>query len=233
MALAQEKNAWRNQPSTPCPYLPGVLVSLSLVLIVFIAFSPTLDNDFVNWDDEVNIVNNPHLHGRGLVQLKWAWTTFRLAVYQPLAWMLFSAQSLFWKLDPWGYHLTSILLHAANAVVLYLLTLTLLVRCRPGAWRHNPSSCVMSAGVATALFMVHPMRVEAVAWVSCQPYLPCAFFSMLAVLAYLHAFPSDLQPRQCWLAAALVLFLQPCYFMRLPSVSRSFFSFWTFIRCGV
>ncbi len=114
-----------------------------------------------------------------------------LGVYQPLAWMLFETQYVFWQLDPRGYHLTSLLLHVANAVVLYVLTVALLVRCRPIPASRTPWTCSLSAGLATALFAVHPLRVEAVAWASCQPYLPCILFSMLAVLAYLRAFPTD------------------------------------------
>ena len=74
-----------------------------------------------------------------------------------------------------GYHLTSLLLQVANAVVLYVLTVALLVRCRTDSCLESPWTCSLSAGLATALFAVHPLRVEAVAWASCQPYPPCAF----------------------------------------------------------
>ncbi len=139
--------------------------------------------------------------------MKWAWSTFWLGVYQPLAWLLFEAQYVFWKLDPRGYHLTSLLLHAANAVVLYVLTVTLLVRCRTDSLLKSPWTCSLGAGLATALFAVHPLRVEAVAWASCQPYLPCALFSMLAVLAYLRAFRTGSSPRWGWLVGSFVLFV--------------------------
>ena len=55
--------------------------------------------------------------------------------------------------------------------------------------------------------MVHPLRVEVVAWVSCQPYLPCILFSMLSVLAYLRAFPTDSSPRWGWLVGSLLLYV--------------------------
>ena len=145
--------------------------------------------------------------GWGAAQVKWAWSTFWLGVYQPLAWLLFEVQYVFWKLDPHGYHLTSLILHAANAVVLYVLTVTLLVRCQTDLWLKSPWTCSLGAGLATALFAVHPLRVEAVAWASCQPYLPCALFSMLAVLAYLRAFEMGSSPRWGWLVASFVLFV--------------------------
>ncbi len=70
----------------------------------------------------------------------------------------------------------------------------------------------LGAGLATALFAVHPLRVEAVAWASCQPYLPCALFFMLAVLAYLRAFPMDSSPRRGWLVGSFVLFVAALLF---------------------
>ena len=71
----------------------------------------------------------------------------------------------------------------------------------------NPWTCSMAAGLATVLFMVHPLRVEAVAWATCQSYLWCALFSMLAVLAYLRAFEIETFPWWGWLIASFVLFV--------------------------
>jgi protein O-mannosyl-transferase len=195
------------------PYLEGRfdlrtwLVAVPLVLLVMAAFVPALDNEFVNWDDDKNFLENPHYRGLGSAQWKWAWSTFWLGVYQPLGWLLFELQYVFWKLDPRGYHLTSVILHATNAVVLYVLAVTLLVRSRPDLLHKSPWACSVGAGLATALFAVHPLRVEAVAWASCQPYLPCALFSMLAVLAYLAAFAIDSSPRWIWVVSSFVLFV--------------------------
>jgi protein O-mannosyl-transferase len=198
------------------------LVAIPLALIAIAAFIPALDNGFVDWDDTENLVDNPYYRGLGMVQLEWAWSTFWVGVYQPLAWSLFGAQYVFWKLDPRGYHLTSLFFHAANAVVLYILTVTLLVRCRPDSFQKSPWACALGAGLATALFAVHPMRVEVVAWASCQPYLPCALFAMLAVLAYLRAFPMDSARQRNWLAGSFMLFVAALLFkaaaVTLPAV---------------
>ncbi len=149
--------------------------------------------------------------------MRWAWTTFWVGAYQPLAWILFETQYVFCQLDPRGYHLTSLLFQVANAVVLYVLTVALLVRCQPGRAIESPWTCSLSAGLATALFAVHPLRVEPVAWVSGQPYLPCILFSMLSVLAYLHAFPTSSSPRWGWLAGSFVLFVAALLFHALPA----------------
>jgi protein O-mannosyl-transferase len=183
------------------------LVAIPLAIFVVSAFLPALDNGFVNWDDDKNLLDNPFFRGLGANQVKWACTTFWLGVYQPLAWLLFEAQYVFCTLDPRGYHLTSIILHAVNTVVLYVLTVTLLSRCQTDLCQKRPWTCFLGAGLATALFAVHPLRVEAVAWASCQPYLPCALFSMLAVLAYLRAFEMGSNPQGAWLVAAFVLFV--------------------------
>jgi Flp pilus assembly protein TadD len=181
-------------------------VAIPLILLVIAAFAPVLGNGFVDWDDDVNYIDNPFYRGLGWAQVSWAWSTFLLGVYQPLAWIVLEAQYVAWQLDPWGYHLTSILLHAANAVVLYVLTAELLLRCRPRLDEEGRRACFLSAGLATGLFAVHPLRTEAVAWASCQPYLPCALFYMLAVLAYLRAFPENAPPSRGWLVRSFLLF---------------------------
>jgi tetratricopeptide (TPR) repeat protein len=183
------------------------LMVIPLTLAVVAAFAPVLNNGFVDWDDKSNFVDNPHYRGLGLIQLGWAWTTFWLGVYQPLAWSLFGAEYLAWKLDPYGYHLTSLILHAVNTVVLYFLTMTVLIRCQTDVSARSPWPCALGSALATALYAVHPLRVEVVAWASCQPYLPCALFSMLAVLAYFRAVPIDAVARRRWQAVSLAMFV--------------------------
>jgi protein O-mannosyl-transferase len=201
------QNSRRSRQPLPGWDLRTWLVAVPLILIVIAAFIPALDNGFVNWDDDKNFLENPYYRGLGGAQWKWAWSTFWLGVYQPLAWLLFEVQYVSWKLHPRGYHLTSVILHATNAVVLYVLAVTLLVRSRPDLLLKSPWACSLGAGLATALFAVHPLRVEAVAWASCQPYLPCALFSMLAVLAYLRGFGMGTSPEWGWLVGSFVLFV--------------------------
>ncbi len=202
--------------SLPAWGRPTWLAAIPLALIVSYAFIPTLDNGFVPWDDYENFLENRNFRGLGAAQVKWAWSTFLIGVYQPLAWMLFEAQYVFRQLDPRAYHFTSLLFHVANAVVLYVLTVALLVRCRADSCLESPWTCSLSAGLATALFAVHPLRVEAVAWVSSQPYLPCALFSMLSVLAYLRAFRSGSSPRWAWLVVSCLLFVAALLFKGVP-----------------
>ncbi len=198
------------------------LVVVPLALVVIYAFAPVLDNGFVNWDDTVNFLYNPYFRGLGTAQLRWAWTTFWTGTYRPLAWMLFETEYVFCKLDPRGYHLTSLLLQVATAVVLYIFTMVLLVRCGNDSRLENRWPMSLSAGLATALFMAHPLRVEVVAWATVQSYMLCALFSMLAVLAYLHAFGTTTARRWSWLVGSFLLFVTALLFhavaVSLPAV---------------
>jgi tetratricopeptide (TPR) repeat protein len=185
----------------------AAMMTTLLVVVVVVAFFPCLRNDFVAWDDDINFLNNPFYRGLGWSQIRWHWTSFQAAVYQPLAWMLLGAEYILFGLAPWGYHLTSLILYALNTALLFVLTLALLIRGRPDSSKQPPGALVLAAGLSVALFAVHPLRTEVVAWASCQPYLPCAFFLVLTVLAYLQAFPDGAAPRWGWLAAAFGLFV--------------------------
>jgi len=174
---------------------------LLLILVTLSAFLPILDNDFVAWDDDKNLVTNPSYRGLGLSNLCWACTTFHLGVYQPLAWMLLGLEYTVCGMNPRGYHLTSLILHMAVGVSLYLLTVRLLARSRPESAAREIK---LASWLASALFLVHPLRVEVVAWVSCQGYLPCAWFAILAVLAYERSRPTGLpEPGGYFLTALL------------------------------
>jgi protein O-mannosyl-transferase len=207
--ISDDSQATRNLVAgSPAPWLRRlgpVVTVLVLVALTLIAFAPALDNGFLNWDDDDNFLLNQHFRGLGWAQVAWAWTTFHMGAYQPLGWMLLSAESRAWGLDPRGYHAVGVLFHAANTAALFALTLALLrhVGIDRGEGRN---AC---AALAVALWAVHPLRVEAVAWVSSQTYLPCALFSILAVLAYLRACDqgSGSRPRARWMIASWGLFL--------------------------
>src|SRR2546425_3295138 len=90
------------------------LVPLLVALVTVTAFLPALQNQFVNWDDDKNFLDNPHYRGLGWSQLRWMLTTFHMGHYMPLTWMTLGLDYLLWGMNPVGYHLTSLLLHATN-----------------------------------------------------------------------------------------------------------------------
>ncbi len=182
-------------------------LALILGFLGFLAFVPTLGNDFVAWDDPDNFIDNIGFRGVGWRNLYWAWTTMIIGVYQPIAWMIFEVEYLFTGLKPYGYHLASALMHALNTMVLFYLTLALIDRCQPGLAREHPKQLWLFSALSVALFALHPMRTEVVAWASAQPYLPCAFFAMLSVLAYLKANPpGESAIRSRWLLITFLLY---------------------------
>src|SRR5262245_28338852 len=130
-----------------------LLVTLLLGGVTLAVYAPALGNDFANYDDPAYVVNNPHvrggLSGAGVV---WAFTTTDCANWHPLTVLSLQLDTQLLGEGPWGYHLTNLLLHAANAILLFRV----LDRLTGRLWR--------SAAVA-ALFALHPLHVESVAWV--------------------------------------------------------------------
>jgi Flp pilus assembly protein TadD len=159
-------------------------IPAAVAVLTFLAFLPTLDNGFVEWDDGHNFLNNESYRGLGWTHLKWMFTAFHMGHYVPLTWITFGADYLLWGLDPLGYHLTSLVLHVANAVVFYLVARRLLGAAVPGA-NDRPLQLRVSAALAALVFSLHPLRVESVAWATERRDVLSGLFYLLAVLVYL------------------------------------------------
>jgi hypothetical protein len=197
-------------------------VAAALAALAVIVFLPAVRNGFVDLDDDHNFIENPYFRGFGLQHIAWAWTTFRLGVYQPLSWMLLEAEYSVWDLGPRGYHAASLVLHTLNTTLLDALVLAVLHRAVPDLGPRDRATLHIAAAVAVALFAVHPLRTEVVVWVSCQPYLPCAFFMMLSVMAYLRSGGDGRPGGRRWLAAsyalALAALLSKAVAIMLPAI---------------
>lgn len=151
---------------------PRLLAPALLTAAVLAAFWPALGNDFVNFDDPKYVTENqPVQHGFDAASLRWAWTTDHLATWHPVTWM---SHMLDWQLfgpAPAGHHATSVLLHTVNTLLLFLL----LERTTGAVWR---------SALVAALFGVHPLRVESVAWVAERKDVLSTLFWFLTMLAY-------------------------------------------------
>ena len=180
----------------------GTLIALLCVLVT-VPFVPILAGGFVNWDDRLNFVSNPEYRGLGWANIRWAWTTFHVGIYQPLAWMLFGLQYCIFGMRPWGYHLASLILHVTTVAAVFGLLAGLLKRASPGTSR---SDLWLASAVATVFWAVHPLRVEVVAWVSCQGYLPSTLLSVLSVWAYMLADREEVASRRRWFVCSLALY---------------------------
>lgn len=160
-------------------------VALAVAVLAALPFLPALQNEFVSWDDEPNFLRNPFYRGLGLTELRWMWSTTHMGHYIPLSWMTLGLDYLVWGMNPLGYHLTSIVLHAANAVVIFFVTRRLLSLALNDG--RDSSRVVLAAAFAALVFAMHPLRVESVAWVTERRDVLSGLFSSLAVLVYLRA----------------------------------------------
>ena len=153
--------------------MPGrTAIALSLAALVFLAFGPTLANGFVEYDDGWYLTGNRVVQqGLSFRGLKWAFTTFEVANWHPLTWL---SHMLDWQIfgpRAWGHHLVSLLWHAAVAAVVFL-------------WLDEATSDRARSAAVAALFAVHPLRVESVAWAAERKDLLCAFFFVCACWAH-------------------------------------------------
>ena len=180
-----------------------------LLATTLVAFWPGLNNHFLNWDDDRNFLDNASFQGLGVEQLRWAWSTYHLGVWQPVSWLLLSLQYCVAGLEPTVYHAVSLALHILNAIVFYWLTAEILRLAMPGKFQISLNRTRLVAAATAILFAVHPLRVETVSWISCQPYLPASLFYMLSVLAYCRAYRGDVDRRRQFLGlvATFTLYL--------------------------
>lgn len=182
------------------------LIPVLVFLLTLAAFLPVLENGFVFWDDDRNLLNNPNYRGLGWSQLRWMFSTYYMSLYRPMTWASFGFDYLFWGTEPLGYHLTSLLLHAANAVLVYFLALRLLALSFYGHLSSEEPIVRAGAGLAALLFALHPLRVEAVAWASARGDLLAGLFSLWAVLCYLRYATLSGTVRTWWLAGSLLIY---------------------------
>src|ERR1035438_3811804 len=154
------------------PQKRTLVLCLLLTAVVLLAYSPVTHNGFLNYDDDTYITNNPHVRaGLTRATLKWAFTTYDEANWHPLTWLSHALDCQLFGLNPAGPHFVNVLLHAANAVLLFLL----LQAATGFTWR--------SLFVA-ALFALHPVNVESVAWAAERKNVLSMFFFLLALHAY-------------------------------------------------
>jgi len=131
-------------------------------------------------------------------------TTFHMGHYILLTWLTLGADSLVWGMDPTGYHLTSLLFHAATALCFYAVARRLLAQALPA--RASPSDSALGAAAAALLFAVHPLRVESVAWITERRDVVSGLFFMLALLSWLKYVDAPREVKLRWYAASLGFF---------------------------
>lgn len=174
------------------------IVPALTALAVMAAFSSALPGRFQQWDDVVLLVDNPAYRGLGWSNLKWMFTTNLMGHYMPLTWITYGLDYLVWGLNPYGYHLTNIVLHAANAVLVYLLARRLFRVVWPDTSATGVDGFRIAAALASLAFGVHPLRVESVAWITERRDVLSGFFFLLTVLMYVRACEVESREGRRW-----------------------------------
>jgi Tfp pilus assembly protein PilF len=202
----KSSNPAGNAQPQPSAALTWIL-PIAVALVTFVTFAPVLHNQFVEWDDDATLSGNDRFRGLTPRHLHWMFTTFHMGHYQPLSWLTFAFDYLLWGLDPFGYHLTNLMLHAANSVVFYVISRQLLGAAfslsadRPG-WPLD-----LAAALAALLFAVHPLRVESVAWATQRRDVLSGLFYFGTIYCYVRAVSRHQIGSRRWMGAALGLYV--------------------------
>jgi tetratricopeptide (TPR) repeat protein len=182
---------------------PGLGLGPALFLLVCLCFVGILRNEFV-WDDWMLVVRTLGFRGWDLRHLRWMLTTVTMSNHTPLAWLSYALDYSIWRLDPFGYNLTNLILHAANAVLFYGFASLLLRRVFPEEGR---SAVTAGAFLAAVFFALHPLRVESVAWVSERRDLLAGMFFLATLHFYVQAQTPGSGPRRRLMAASIAAFV--------------------------
>src|ERR1043165_1475390 len=176
-------------------------VCIFLTAIIGAVFGQTYGHQFVNYDDPLYVFDNPHVRaGLSWNGIIWAFTHTHSQNWHPLTTISHMLDCQLFGLQPGGPHLVNVLLHAAAAIVLFIA----LQRATGDLW---------TSAFAAAIFSIHPLRVESVAWIAERKDVLSGFFFMLTVMCYIGYVRQPSLPR-----FATVLISFGCALMSKPMV---------------
>lgn len=163
----------QQQPSLfSSPEKRNAILCLLLVVATLALYNPVNRHPFVNYDDDRYVVENPRVHnGLGLDTITWAFTSTEQANWHPLTWLSHALDYSLFHQNPAGHHFTSLLIHAANVVLLFLLLVWATGRVGPSLF-------------VALLFALHPINVESVAWVAERKNVLSTFFFLAGIGVY-------------------------------------------------
>jgi tetratricopeptide (TPR) repeat protein len=148
------------------------LISAALVLATLAAYEPIRHNEFVNLDDRVYITTNPYVNnGITPASIVWAFTKSHSFNWHPLTWLSHMLDCELYGLNPTGHHITNLIIHITNTLLLFLLL-------------SKMTNAIWQGAFVAAVFALHPLHVESVAWASERKDVLSGLFWMLTILAY-------------------------------------------------
>jgi tetratricopeptide (TPR) repeat protein len=165
-------------------------VCILLALATALAYQGVRNNDFLSMDDNNYVSENSHVQqGVTSQSVAWAFTTFQEGNWHPLTWISHMIDWTLYGRDPAGYHVANVCLHAVNAILLFLLFLSI-------------TGYLGRSAMVAFLFALHPAHVESVAWIAERKDLLCAFFWFLALLGYVWYVRKPSWKRLLWVVIA-------------------------------
>ncbi len=174
----------------------ATVIRLGLVIAVLGVYGKVLGFDFIEYDDTGYVTRNPEVQqGLSWEGLRWAFTTLRLANWHPLTWLSHQLDVTLFGLDPSGHHAVNVLFHALNVVLLFGLL-------------HGLTGALWRSAAAAAIFALHPLQVESVAWIAERKNLISTLFWLLACRSYLNYARSERRTQYAltiaWMAIGLM-----------------------------
>ena len=150
-----------------------IAIGIFLIVVTFIAYFKVLGYEFLNFDDNQYVTENPHItNGFSYEDVVWAFTESYASNWHPITWLSHMLDFEIYGLDPFGHHLTNLIFHALNGILLFFV----LIRMTGAIWK--------SAFVAV-LFALHPLNVESVAWIAERKNVLSGFFFFLTIWMYI------------------------------------------------
>jgi len=175
------------------PFLNNLLTCLILTCLVMIVYCQVIHFDFIIYDDPNYVQDNPQVNrGFSLPGIVWAFTSLHSANWHPLTWLSLMVDGELYGGHAGGYHWTNVMFHLANTLLLFLV-----LRGMTGAWWRS--------GFVAALFAVHPLHVESVAWVAERKDVLSGFFWFLTLGAYVRYVAAPSPVRYFFVVVSFVL----------------------------
>lgn len=188
-------------------------VALLVAIVTFIVYLPSLNNEFVNWDDEEYVYKNLNIRQLDLDFFRWIFQ-FHKANWHPLTWLSHAIDYQIWGLNPMGHHLSSIILHSMNTFLVSILTVLLILRVKlsessfPKTNEGLFTRAIIAGGVTALLFGIHPLHVESVAWVAERKDVLSTFFVLLSLIFYVnYVIRQESSKQSLYYSASLIFFI--------------------------
>ncbi|MBI4681930.1 MAG: tetratricopeptide repeat protein [Nitrospirae bacterium] len=190
------------------------VIALLIASLTFLVYLPALKNGFVNWDDQLNVYENPYIRALDLNLLKYMFS-FQDTMWIPITRLSHALNYAVWGLDPMGHHLTNIVFHGFNTFLVVILVIRLMEKPGfsdpapgPGSDTAYIKNTLIAGGLTGILFGIHPLRVESVAWVTERKDVLSCFFMLLSLLYYLKFVSISLKKkRRLYYVLSLVFFV--------------------------